>query len=424
MRILFLTENFPPETNAAATRVYERACWWTKWGHEVTVITCHPNFPHGRIFPGHDNRWRKVETMDGIRVVRVKTFVARNRGVVRRTLDFLSFMATGFAAGLFETKPDAIAATSPQFFAAVAGWALGAARGIPFVFELGDLWPASITAVGAMRPSFGLRLIEKLELFLYRRSAAVAALTTAFKKNLVSRGIDAAKIAVVVNGVDIARYGPRTRNRELAETADIAGKFVVGYVGTHGMAHALGNVLDAAEKLRDMPDVRFLLVGAGAERERLIADAGARNIRNVIFLSAQPKENMPKVWSLCDVALAHLKNAPEFAEVIPSKIFEAMAMGLPILLAAPKGEASAIVERHGAGLCVPAEDPGALADAVRRLATDEPARLEMAQRSLAAAPLHSRERQAAAMLKVLELAAAGRGREAGAVDTSMPGAAP
>ena len=174
MHILFLTENFPPETNAAATRVYERACWWIKWGHKVTVITCHPNFPHGRIFPGHDNRWRKVEPMDGIRVVRVKTFVTRNRGVVRRTLDFLSFMVSGFAAGLFEKKPDAVAATSPQFFAAVAGWALGAARGIPFVFELGDLWPASITAVGAMRPSLGLRLVEKLELFLYRRSAAVA----------------------------------------------------------------------------------------------------------------------------------------------------------------------------------------------------------------------------------------------------------
>ena len=250
MRILFLTENFPPETNAAATRVFERACYWAEWGHEVTVLTCAPNFPDGQVYEGYKNRWRQVEEMQGIRVVRVKTFIAANRGTVKRMLDFLSFMVTAFAAGLFERRPDVIAATSPQFFAAVGGWALGFVRRVPFVFELGDLWPASIVAVGAMRPSLGLRMMEKLELFLYRRSAAVAALTHAFKRNLVARGIDAEKISVVINGVDTWRYGPRQRDPELANETGLADKFVVGYVGTHGMAHALVNVLDAAERLR------------------------------------------------------------------------------------------------------------------------------------------------------------------------------
>ena len=164
MHILFITENFPPETNAAATRVFERACYWVKAGHQVTVITSQPNFPDGKLFPEFKNGWRQVDEMSGIRVVRVKTFIAANRGVLWRTIDFLSFMVTGIWAGLFETKPDVIAATSPQFFAAVGGWLLAGARRVPFVFELGDLWPASIAAVGAVQPGRALQLIEKLEL--------------------------------------------------------------------------------------------------------------------------------------------------------------------------------------------------------------------------------------------------------------------
>ncbi len=263
MKILFLTENFPPETNAAATRVFERACYWVKWGHAVTVITCAPNFPHGSIFPGHRNRWYHTGDMSGIRVVRVKTFIAPNEGVVRSSLDFLSFMVTGFTAALWQEKPDLVCATSPQFFAAVAGWATGAVRGVPFVFELGDLWPASIAAVGALRPNVLLRLIERLELHLYRKSAAVLALTGTFKETLVGRGIPAGKIAVVMNGVDAWRYGPRQRDAALASQWDLDGRFVVRYAGTHGMAHALGNVPEAAERLRGETNLRFLLAAAG-----------------------------------------------------------------------------------------------------------------------------------------------------------------
>ncbi len=412
MRILFLTENFPPETNAAATRVFERACYWVKWGHAVTVITQAPNFPEGRLFPGYANRWRHLEDMSGIRVVRVKTFIAPNKGVVRRSLDFLSFMVTGVAAGLREPAPNVIAATSPQFFAAVGGWALAAMRGRPFVFELGDLWPASIAAVGAMRQGLLIRLVEKLELFLYRRSEAVVALTQAFKDNLAARGIWPGKIAVVPNGVDLWRYGPRDRDTDLARDWGLANKFVVGYVGTHGMAHGLANVLDAADRLKDRDDVRFLLVGAGAERGALIAEARRRNLGNILFMPSQPKESMPRVWSVCDVALVHLKADPLFASVIPSKMFEAMACGLPLLLAAPEGEASRIVAATAAGVNIPPGDAAALAEAVRRLAGDGTTRKRLAANSLAAAPRFSRERQARHMLGVLELSAGRRGDEA------------
>jgi glycosyltransferase involved in cell wall biosynthesis len=417
MHILFLTENFPPETNAAATRVSERALYWVKAGHQVTVLTCAPNFPGGKLFDGWENRWRQVGDLGGIRVVRLKTYIAPNEGFARRILDFISFMVSAVVFGLFEPKPDVVVATSPQFFAAVGGWTLTGLRGVPFVFELGDLWPRSITAVGAMKDSLVIRWLERLELFLYRRSAAVVALTRAFKDDLIRRAIPADKIAVVINGVDLPRYAPRPRDAELAAQWGLADAFVIGYVGTHGMAHGLINVLDAAQRLRDVPRIRFLLVGAGAERQMLMDEARRRGLDNVVFGPPQPKEMMPRVWSLCDVALVHLKDSPAFAEVIPSKIFEAMGMGLPLLLVAPAGEASRIIETDQAGLFVPAADPQGLADAARRLEAESGLRAGLAAASLAAAPLHTRQRQAELFISVLDEVVAGRGpTEAGRIE--------
>lgn len=408
MHILFLTENFPPEVNASATRVYERACYWIKWGHSVTVVTCTPNFPQGMVYQDYRNVWYQTETMGGIRVVRVKTYVAANRGIVKRTLDFLSFMIMGFLAGIAQPKYDVVAATSPQFFAAVGGFLVGVARRVPFVFELGDLWPATIADVGAIKSSLVLRLMERLELYLYRHSAAVVALTRSFKKDLVRRGISPDKIAVVINGVDLCRYVPRPRAHHLARDWNIDNKFVVGYIGTHGMAHALENVLFAADRLRGEPGICFLFVGDGAKREHLINEARGMGLNNVCFVPPQAKEMMPKVWSICDVALIHLKDAPVFETVIPSKIFEAMGMGLPLIVAAPDGEVSHIVKSQNAGLHVPAEDPDALAKAVRRLYEDVGLRLLLGDNSHRSARLFTRERQARDMLLVMEQIGEGR----------------
>jgi colanic acid biosynthesis glycosyl transferase WcaI len=403
MKILFLTENFAPETNAAATRVHERAVYWAKWGHQVTVLTSAPNFPEGRLFAGYKNRWYRRESIDGITVIRVKTFIAANDGIVLRTLDFVSFMVSSVVAGVFQPRPDVVVATSPQFFTAIAGWALAAVRRMPFVFELGDLWPRSIVAVGAIQIGWIIRLLEHIELFLYRHAATVVALTHAFKENLVARGITAGKIVVIRNGVDLQRYSPRGRDPAQRATLGLADRFVVGYVGTHGRAHDLGNILAAAERLRDKP-ITFLFVGAGAERETLIADAARRQLPNVTFLPMQPKDAMVGIWSLCDVALVHLKDSPAFSEVIPSKMFEAMAMGLPILLAAPTGEASGILAEDGAGLWVPAGDPTALAEAVSTLLADADGRAGFAARSLVASRHHTREHQAVSFIAALQAA--------------------
>jgi len=402
MHILFLTDNFPPERNAPANRVYESASYWVLWGHQVTVLTCAPNFPEGRVYEGYRNCWYQVEIMDGIRVVRVKTFITQNEGVLLRTLDYLSFMVASFFTGLLQARPDVVVATSPQFFTAVSGWALAAVRRLPFVFELRDLWPASISAVGAMRENAALRWLERLELFLYHRAAKVVALTAAFKNDLIARGVPGDKVDVVFNGVDLERYTPRSRDTTLMQQLGLEGCFVVGYLGTHGMAHALDRVLDAAKLLQGIPSIRFLFVGAGAARAALVEAATKGHLDNVIFVPAQPRTSMPAYWSVCDLALVPLKDAPLFTTVIPSKIFEAMGMGRAILLTAPEGEASQIIRETGAGVIVPPESPAALARTVQELYHDQALLERIATNSIRSAPQFSREKQVRNMIKILE----------------------
>lgn len=403
MHILFLTDNFPPEGNAPATRTYEHSREWVKQGHEVTVITCAPNFPEGVLFEGYRNKWYQREVVDGINVVRVKTYITANEGFAKRILDYISFGFMGGLVGLFQKRPDVIVSTSPQFFCACGAWVLSVCRWKPWVFELRDIWPASITAVGAMQKSAVIRFLEKLELFLYRRADRIVSVTNSFKTELVERGIDGSKIDVVVNGVDLAQYQPvAEKDRSLAGQYGLQGKFVVGYIGTHGMAHALDKVLDAADKLQGNDEIRFLFTGGGAERANLEAQARERKLTNVVMMPRQPKEMMPAVWSLCDISLISLRDTPLFTKVIPSKIFESMGMGLPMIIACPEGEATGIIRDTRSGMVVPPEDPDALAACVGDLYADRVRLGELAKASGNSAQAFDRSRQAGLMLESLQ----------------------
>jgi glycosyltransferase involved in cell wall biosynthesis len=407
MHILFLSDNFPPETNAPATRLYEHAVHWVAAGHQVTVITCAPNFPSGVIFPGYRNRWYVREQMNGIRVVRVKTYITSNEGFLKRTLDYVSFMFSGVIAGLFQRRPDIIVATSPQFFAALGAWLLAALRRKPFVFELRDLWPASIVAVGAMRDSWIIRRLEQLELFLYRRASRIVSVTEAFKQDLIGRGISADKIDVVINGADLQHYSPRAKDSELLERYDLQQQFVVGYLGTSGMAHALERVLEAAAILQNAGNshIVFLFVGGGASWEKLQNELQRQQLGNVRMVPNQPKAMMPRFWGVCDLALIHLRDTPLFSTVIPSKLFEAMAMGLPVLMSLPQGEATDLVERLQTGVVIPPEQPQVLAQTVLELSRQPQRIAQLRQTSRTQAEQFSRSRQAAKMLDSLQTAA-------------------
>jgi glycosyltransferase involved in cell wall biosynthesis len=388
MRILFFSHYFPPEVNAPANRTHEHCREWAAAGHEVHVITCTPSHPHGRPFAGYEaSSFRRLfrgvprpyERIDGIHVHRVWTWLAPNRGVAWRVLNFLSFVPGALLRARRLGRFDVAVGTSPQFFCAVAAWLYARLRRTPWVFELRDLWPESIPAVGAMRRSRVLALLERLELRMYRDASAVACVTRAFAENLASRGIDRRRLHFVPNGIVPAfwRQGSREEGRAALGAAD--GEILVGYVGTIGMAHGLRTTLEAAAVLRDThAHVKFVIVGDGAELPDLRAVAAAQGLTNVRFTGLLPRDRMPSVLAAIDIALVTLRPSDVFRTVLPSKMFEAMAAGRPVVLAVD-GEARATLERARAGVAVTPGHLGAFVSAIERLSRDAVERARMGE---------------------------------------------
>lgn len=404
MHILFLTDNFPPEVNAPASRTYEHAREWVKAGHRVTVITCAPNFPKGRVFDGYQNRLWQREQMAGIDVIRVWSYITANEGFARRVLDYVSFMVTATVASLFTRKVDVVVGTSPQFFTACAAYAVGSLKRRPWVFELRDIWPESIRVVGAMKESAALDFLEKVELFLYRKASAIVSVTHAFKDSLIRRGIDGQKIEVVTNGVDTGRFVSRPKDLALVQQHSLEGKFVAGYIGTHGMAHGLDTVLNAATMMKTAPDgdrYRFLLLGDGANKSALVNRAQREQLDNVIFVDSVPKDDVVRYWSLLDAALIHLKASDLFETVIPSKMFECMGMAIPILHGV-RGESARIVQDNGVGLTFEPENPTDLCDRLRQLHDDPALCQQIKAQGPTAAKRYDRKVLATNMLGILE----------------------
>lgn len=345
MKILFLSDNFPPEVNAPATRTIEHCKEWVKAGHEVTVITCHPNYPIGKVYSGYKNCWKRVEEVEGIKVIRVWTYIASNKGFAKRILDYISFSITSFFAGLF-LKCDIIVATSPQFFTALSGRTLHFFKRKPWIMEVRDLWPDSIKSVGAMNDGIVLRYFSKEEMWCYRSAKQIVVVTDTFKEVISGRGIPASKISVIKNGANLNLFTPREKPAHLVEKYGMAGKTVLGYVGTIGMAHKIDFLIDC---VKELPECVLMIMGDGAEKEAMIEKVKKENVTNVVFIDSVPKEQVPDYVALQDLALVNLRRDPLFTTVIPSKIFETSAMHIPIMLGVD-GEARKLVEQYGAGL--------------------------------------------------------------------------
>lgn len=366
MKILFLSHYFPPEVNAPASRTFEHCREWARAGHEVTVVTCAPNHPRGRVYEGYRNELWREEQREGVRVVRLWTWLAANEGFALRTLNYLSFMFACIVATPKLPKADVVVTTSPQFFNGLAGYFVGKLLRIPWVLEIRDLWPESILAVGAIRNRTIIRLLEGLESFAYRKAQHIVAVTDAFKRYMVGKGVAPAKVEVIKNGVNLSFYD-RTDGSQVRSELGLDDKFVAAYFGTHGMAHKLEVVLECAGQLQDRTDIAFLLVGDGAERDRLEALKRERNLQNVLMLPQQPKERMPALWAATDVSLVVLQKSELFKTVIPSKIVESFAMQCPVLLGVA-GESRELVEAAKAGVAFEPENSAALAAIVAELA--------------------------------------------------------
>ena len=379
LRILFLSHYFPPEVNVPASRTFEHCREWARAGAEVTVVTCAPNHPSGKIYPGHDNRLWQEATIEGIRVIRLWTYLAPNERVVRRTLNYVSYLLAGCIAAPFLPATDVVVSTSPQLFCGLAGYVVSRVKRVPWVLEIRDLWPEAIRAVGAIRNRLVLRALETIEAWAYRKADRLITVTDAFRRHLETRSARPGRVAIITNGVNLDLFSGPRRDPKLERELGLRGRFVVGYFGTLGMAHRLETALEAARLLRAEPGIAFLIVGDGAERARLERLREAYGLANVVMIGQQPQERMPEFLGLCDVALAHARKGSLFTRTIPAKMFEAMAMERPLILGF-EGESRKIAEAAGCGLAIEPENPAALADAVRRLATDPALAREMGRR--------------------------------------------
>lgn len=367
MKILFLSHYFPPEINAPASRTFEHCREWVRAGHEVTVVTCAPNHPRGKVYDGYRNRLFQREQREGVKVIRLWTFLSANEGFVLRTLNFVSYMMACILALPWLPKADVVISTSPQFFNGLAGYFVSRAKRRPWVLEIRDLWPESILAVGAIKNSALIKALRWLEHFAYAKADRIVPVTDAFAAYMRDRGVPAEKIVVIKNGVELGLFQRSTSGEAMRERLGLNGKTVAAYFGTHGMAHHLETVLEAAQLTVDDPRIVYVLVGDGAERARLLAMKDKLGLTNVLMLDQQPKEAMPELWAMADISLVLLRKTDLFKTVIPSKIFEAMGMATPIILGV-EGESRELVVAAGAGLTIEPENVAELAAAVQRLA--------------------------------------------------------
>ena len=370
MKIVYYSHYFTPEIGAPSARIYDFARQWLAMGHAAAVVTCFPNHPAGKLYPGYRSGLRMTENLDGIEVHRHWTYITPNKGFVKKTLGHVSYLPSAMLLSNPRiAAPDVAIGSSPTFFAAMAAANLASRRGIPFVMEVRDLWPAIFVDLGVVRHRSVIRLLERWELSLYRKASKVVTVTDTFRANLIGRGVPAGKVHTIFNGADTDFWQPSPGGEALRRSLDLAGKWVVLYAGAHGISQALGKLLDSASMLRDEGDIRFLFVGDGAEKDMLTRRAQELRLENVRFLEPAGKAQMRDYYSLADVCLVPLRNIPLFDAFIPSKMFEIMAMGRPIV-GALRGEAAEILRRSGGAVVVEPEDSGAIAGAIRSLARD------------------------------------------------------
>lgn len=415
MHLMLLTHYYPPEVNAPASRMSELARAWVAAGVRVTVVTCAPNHPSGVLYTGHRNRWFQREQRDGVEVIRLWTFLAANAGFLLRLFNHLSYPLALLLNLNRLPKADVVLSTSPQFFCGLSGLILKRRRR-PWVLEIRDLWPESVVALGVMRRGPIIRVLESIERMAYRKADAVVSVTDSFVPHILS-GRGRGPVAVIKNGVDLSFFGggdAASAGADFRRELGLEGRFVAAYVGTLGMAHGLDIVIAAAERLRDDDRIVFLLVGDGSERARLEAEAAARRLPNLLIIGQRPKADMPAILASTDASLVLLRRLDTFKSVLPSKMFEAMAMRRPMILGV-EGESRDLLEAAAAGIAIRPEDADELAAAVLWLA-DHP---EKAKAMGDAGRLHveehfDRARLAQRYLTLLREVAADCGRSKGA----------
>lgn len=369
LRVLLVTHYFPPELGAPQARLSELARAWAAAGDRVTVLTGMPNHPTGVLPEAYRGAVRRTERVDGYRVVRTWLYATPNEGFVRKTLGHLSFMVSSVMLGWRAVGPaDVVVVSSPTFFSIGAAWLLARCKRARLVVEVRDLWPAIFVELGVLTNRWVIAALERLELAAYHAAAAVVVVSEGFRDDLVRRGVDPAAVHTVRNGVDLDRFTPRPADPAVrARLGARDGELLVLYAGAHGLSQGLPAVADAAALLRDEP-VHVAFVGEGADKRRLQTRVDELGLGNVTLLPGVPREEIPDLVAAADVCLVPLRDVPLFCTFIPSKMFEFLAAGRPVI-GSLAGEAAGILEAAGQLIVAP-EQPEELAAAIRKLAGD------------------------------------------------------
>ena len=405
MRILFFSHYYTPEGNAPATRVSALCERWVRAGHDVTVITGAPNVPNGIVYDGYKNE-RKSEVINGVKVERVKTYIAANKGVIKRMLNFTTYFLSALWTSLRLPKADVVIATSPQIFAGYVGVWYKRLRCVPLVTEIRDIWPESMFAVGAKVPRLGIWALERIEKAMYKNCDRLVTVGEGYRLRLREKGVPEEKMSVVMNGTDLEVYSPREKDAALLKQFGLEGKFVVSYIGTVGMACGLDCVLDAAEKVKvegegGQRNVVFVIVGDGAARVQLEEESKRRGLTNVVFTGRQPKLAMPDWVASSDASLVHLKKTELFTTVMPSKIFESAGCKRPIIMGVD-GFAKKLVMDSEAGLDMIPESAESLVECVKKLVNNPALCCKLGENAYNnIAKVYNRDQQASDYLSIL-----------------------
>ena len=405
MHILLIHQAFAALGEPGGTRHHELARWLARRGHRVTVLAGGISYLTGDAGPLAARQWTDDA---GVHIRRCATYRAWHRSFFHRVLSFVSFMLSSFSAGLIVRRVDVVWGTTPPLFQGLTAWLLARLKGAAFVFEVRDLWPAFAVAVGVLKNRLLIRLSEGLERFLYRRADRVVVNSPGYLEHVRTRG--ARHVDLVPNGVDITMFDPEAGGADFRAAHGLEGKFIALYAGALGLSNDLGIVLAAAAALADDPTIALVLLGDGKERSALEAQARELDLRNVHFIPAVPKDEMDQALAAADAGIAVLKPLDVYKTTYPNKVFDYMAAGRPVVLAID-GVIREVVEQAGGGVFVPPGDPVAMAQAIRKLASDPAAarRIGRAGRDYVAAHF-DRGTLAAGLDAALRLAAKARGR--------------
>lgn len=373
MKILVFYQHYLGPGEPGGLRYNEFARLWSEAGHDVTVVAGTVNYATGIRRDAHRGRFLSRETDGLTKVLRAHVPATYSSGYIGRMWAFFGFTVSATVAAMAADPPDVVIASSPPLVTAIPGWLasrLRKPRRVPLVFEVRDLWPESAVTTGVLREGAPLtRILYALERGACRAACKVNVLTPAFRQDMVERGlVDPEDVWFFPNGADIDVYQGGPRDNEVRREQGWGDRFVALYAGAHGRANALHQLLDAAERLRNRPDLLIACAGDGPLRRSLTEEARRRNLDNISFLGAFPKERMPEIIRAADLGLAVLQNNPTFRTVYPNKVFDYMSCERPVLLGIDGVIRELVCDRARAGVFARPEDGAALAAAITSIA--------------------------------------------------------